>query len=178
MSYHFGQTVQSLILFMKFETTHLIHFSDLVENLLDNNFTLKLNTRGESMYPQIMSGDVVQISPLQKNSIEKGNIVVYRSGSSFVCHRLVRTYHKDNLLFCQTRGDSHTFNDPEFSSGNILGTVNIIEKQNKTISRIVLSAISNLLMKFGKIHGFVFTSFLSIKKKLSVLSVFQQPQKS
>jgi signal peptidase I len=151
---------------MKFETTHLLHFSDLVEDLIENNLTLRINTRGGSMYPQIMSGDVVLISPIHDNSLKKGKIVVYRSGSAFVCHRIVKTYQKDKLFLCQTRGDSHVINDPEFPCENVLGIVNSIEMKNFGILRKILFCVSNLLLKFGVVHGVIFSGYLSIRGRI------------
>jgi len=69
---------------------------------------------GRSMEPILHTGDLVVI--IKKKDINKGDIVVYRSSSKFIIHRVIDKYEVNGYYCYITKGDGNTipdFGDPQ-----------------------------------------------------------------
>jgi hypothetical protein len=91
---------------------------------------VRLQVSGASMLPSVWPGDVLTVHRRSAAEIPHGQIVLcYRNGG-FVAHRLVGR-RGDDLI---TRGDSHSFEDPAFSSDHVLGEVVSIRRGDRAVS--------------------------------------------
>lgn len=96
---------------------------DLVKHALDLHGRFKLKARGGSMFPVIRDGEVIEIIPIDPETIRVGDIVMtVFNNERYVIHRVVRFLKKECLIY--TKGDSIDAVDPPAGSDEFLGIVN------------------------------------------------------
>lgn len=88
---------------------------------------------GISMYPNLISGDVIIYKKVDFNAIEKGSIIVFNQGSTgfamldsimrpIVIHRVTDTVIQDGMAYYRTEGDNNEVEDQFLVKyDNILG---------------------------------------------------------
>jgi len=133
------------------------------EDLLINGYDVRINTRGSSMFPLIRTGDRIIVSPEKNPGI--GDIIVFKRNDEMVCHRLVRVFEKDNIIYFQTRGDSFFGLDEPVTVDQILGKVIRVEREDVYFVRRILLLFYPAL-RFGKLNAFVISALIRIKKYL------------
>ncbi len=87
--------------------------------------------KGRSMYPTLRTGDLVDVDPTEKETLETGDIVVFQKERELICHRLVEIHEKVSPHPLLTQGDATTHPDPPLSQQEILGKVISIERKGK-----------------------------------------------
>lgn len=130
------------------------------EALLNDGFTVRISTRGPSMFPLIMTGDKITIS--QGEYLGIGNLILFKRNNQMVCHRLVRVFEKQGIKYYQTRGDSFLNFDEPVTSDQILGRVIKIERENVSLMRRILLLIYPIL-KFSKMNAFVIAILIKLR---------------
>jgi len=102
---------------------------DLAAEVICQFGEVRLKVNGASMLPSVWPGDVLTVRRRSPGELLTGRIVLcYRDGA-FIAHRLVRK--QDNDLI--TRGDSHAFEDPAFSTDDLLGEVVSIHRGSRSV---------------------------------------------
>ena len=64
-----------------------------------------------SMQPDLMIGDIVIVKKCDKNDINVGDIISYRSGHSVITHRIVEFIESDGQTGYITKGDNNNVKD-------------------------------------------------------------------
>ncbi|MFH1857313.1 MAG: GNAT family N-acetyltransferase [Candidatus Omnitrophota bacterium] len=107
-----------------------LQLSDVPEvlDLLLASKKVRLTIEGYSMHPALRPGDRVEVSPLKKETLEKGDLAVFRGGGKLVCHRVVEIFDKEREKWVKTKGDAMSAADPPIRSEQIHGTVMRVER--------------------------------------------------
>lgn len=83
---------------------HSRAFGELADELVANGLGFRFQARGRSMLPTIQDGEILDVRPVKWTSVKVGDIVLFRDGTEFTAHRVLR--RKNDLIV--TRGDSGT----------------------------------------------------------------------
>lgn len=84
------------------------------------------------MLPLIKNGDTVTLSPLDDKSIQRGNIVLARSGSGrYYLHRIHRVYEERVEL----RGDGNPWQQEYVHVRNVFAELTSIDNTNSTFGK-------------------------------------------
>jgi signal peptidase I len=133
----------------------------MTENLLNDGIDVRISTRGPSMFPLISTGDKITIH--FEKDYEMGELIVFKRDGQMVCHRLVNIFEQDGKRYYQTRGDSFFGLDEPVTSGQILGKVIKIERENVSLPRRILLFIFPAL-RFGRLNAFVISALIKIRR--------------
>jgi hypothetical protein len=123
-------------------------FSDMIEETLDRDHSIRFRAPGDSMYPTICDGDVVTVMPIDTASITIGDIILYRHRSGVTAHRVMRILKRSEknsrsglkgpqdrssseTLDFLLRGDAAINDDAPVSSQQILGKLVSIERNGR-----------------------------------------------
>lgn len=102
---------------------------DLAIEALRSGHPVRLRLLGQSMKPRIMSGDIVEITPVaEPDQCEIGDVVcLARDDGRLVVHRLVGWLPTSQGTRILTRGDSRSEPDGPWNVDQLLGRVAIVE---------------------------------------------------
>jgi signal peptidase len=103
-------------------------------DLLSRGLGVRFRAPGTSMHPTIRHGDVITIEPVAPDNLKRGDIILYRSKSGFVAHRIMNMEERDGsrLTFC-LRGDASTTCDAPVKPEQVLGKVVCLEREHRII---------------------------------------------
>ena len=105
---------------------------DVSQEVLSRGLSLRVKSRGQSMYPLIKNGDTLLIEPMNAERLCPGDIAFYRlSSGSFVVHRFIKRASPGSLL---TNGDSLRHCDEFVAKEQVFGRVAQIESNNKSLN--------------------------------------------
>lgn len=136
----------------------------LSEHLLRDGMSVRISTRGPSMFPLIGTGDLITVRP--HGDVTVGDIILFRKGDEIICHRLVKVFEKDGRTYIQTRGDSYSVPDEPVSAEQVLGKVIRIERGDISFIRRVFIFLYPLL-RHGVINPLAGTLLRRMKRLLS-----------
>jgi len=125
-------------------------FSDMIEETLNRDHSIRFRAPGDSMYPTICDGDVVTVMPIDIASITIGDIILYRHRSGVTAHRVMRILKRSeensrsapkdsqNRSLSETlefvfRGDAAINDDAPVNSQQILGKLVSLERNGRRI---------------------------------------------
>jgi len=111
-------------------------FLAMCEELLERGHQVRIHARGESMKPNILDGDIVEVTPLANRLVGKGDIVLARTPDGLKLHRISKSLESGVV----TRGDAGQEND--LPATKLLGTVVVIERQG--IRRLASGPIAKI----------------------------------
>ena len=123
-------------------------FSDMIEETLNRDHSIRFRAPGDSMYPTIHDGDVVTVMPVETASIVIGDIVLYHHKCGVTAHRvkyILKRSEKDSRSALQGpqdrsiretleflfRGDAAIQYDDPIRADQILGKVVSIERNGR-----------------------------------------------
>jgi signal peptidase I len=124
------------------------------EEILQVGGNVAVRPTGSSMYPVIVTGDKLRISPPVE--LHKGDIILFRSGDLMVCHRIIRILRKDGKISYQTRGDSYLSSDEAVSAERVVGKVTRIDRGVCSPARKIL-LLMNPVLRFGRLNAVLFS---------------------
>ncbi|MFO7898707.1 MAG: S24 family peptidase [Planctomycetota bacterium] len=101
------------------------------EEILRAGHELRLPGTGSSMLPAIHPDSTLIIRPATGAEVRIGDIVVYRSGSELVAHRLVEKQWQAGGLVLRTKGDTHRRFDPPLPADQVLGRVVATQRRGR-----------------------------------------------
>ena len=96
---------------------------DIATSLLAENHSLSYKLRGNSMFPVLREGDVAEVIACEADYLKKGDIVVFKTESGLVAHRIIKIQKQNNALKFITRGDNSRQNDSPFGKEQLLGKI-------------------------------------------------------
>lgn len=107
--------------------------SQFVIDLLRQGYSVKLKVIGQSMYPSILSGSEVTISPIEKQEvrfIKQGELILCsveadQISTSWVLHRVIKNKYRSQLLIMG--GDRLPVNDEVRTYEQVLGRLSKLE---------------------------------------------------
>ncbi|MBW2063651.1 MAG: signal peptidase I [Deltaproteobacteria bacterium] len=104
-------------------------FQDLCTQLLVEGLGIRFMALGRSMYPTIREKDIITIAPIAPSEVKRGDIILYRSDSGIVAHRVLRVTTFQGTKNQFTMGPD-TWGKPREVIGveNVLGRVLHIER--------------------------------------------------
>jgi|WetSurSiteA1Bulk_404760.scaffolds.fasta_scaffold07337_2 signal peptidase I len=118
-------------------------FRLLAGDILSAGHKLRFQASGISMQPFIQDGDVLEITQVTGKPIRRGDVLLMEAVEErLLVHRVVKIRHKGVCPEYLIKGDSCTLPDGWFSSENILGRLEIVERGD---CRIDLSSNSQRL---------------------------------
>ena len=83
----------------------------------------------DSMNPIYYRGDAIIYKEVKPGEVKEKDILVFKSGSAIITHRVKKIIIDDNKIYFQTKGDNNDTEDIELvSSNNIYGVVKYVVK--------------------------------------------------
>ena len=104
-------------------------FAAIGEGLLKQGLAVRFSAHGQSMQPNILDGDSVEIVPINDRQLKRGDIALTCSDDGFRLHRVIGRDAATNEII--TRGDAGQENDSLPSA--VLGKAVAIERDGKRI---------------------------------------------
>jgi len=108
--------------------------AELLLQLLRAYGVMRFRALGSSMNPWIRHGDILTVRRVDAAKIRRGQVVFYRSGGSFLAHRVVGKVQQQNELLLVTRGDAVPSPDAPLAASHVLGRVIRIERGGRGIN--------------------------------------------
>ena len=105
------------------------HLLVMSEQLLRSGQSIRVQVGGNSMFPYIKKGEVIEIQPITIEKIKIGDVVVFHHTGKLIAHRVLKI-KPDSLL---TKGDSRSKFDPPVLAKNLLGKVMTIKTKSRKI---------------------------------------------
>lgn len=106
-------------------------FLELITELLQEGYKVNFSAPGHSMYPTIMANETIMVEPIDPGTVRLGDIVLYRTNSRLVAHRVIGIENEINDFVL--RGDASLTCDASVKSEQILGKVISIERNGCSI---------------------------------------------
>lgn len=107
---------------------------NLSGELLNDGVALRFRMDGYSMYPTFKAGSIGVVEKCNPKLLKRGDIVVFRSNSQLVAHRLINISQQDNKTYYTARGDKNRFYDKPFSEADLIGKIVSFSKKGNEIS--------------------------------------------
>lgn len=99
----------------------------LSERLLQRGLHVRINAGGQSMFPYLRPGDLLEVEPAKLLELKPGDIVVFRRGKNLIAHRLHRLEGSGETLTGVSIGDSGVWQDeplkPEMVPGRVVARI-------------------------------------------------------
>ena len=106
-------------------------FSDVAQALASAGISFRFKAVGQSMYPTILSGEMLHVEPISEHKLGRGDIVLFRSNGKFRAHRIVHA-KRDKFI---TRGDASLQDDGVVRRAEVLGLV--VAKESRETGKLV-----------------------------------------
>lgn len=117
-------------------------FADFVQEFIAQGQSFRFQARGGSMWPTIKDGELLHIQPIGKNSLRRGDIVLFNQGGRLKAHRIV-ALQTEHVV---TRGDACADSDGLVPQSDILGLVTA--KECSETGRIVSTVGRSAQLRF------------------------------
>lgn len=96
---------------------------ELAREQIAKGFPFRLTVYGSSMLPSIPSGSVVNVVQCAFDSLKLGDVVLFRSGGGFRCHRVIKELSGEGCARFHTRGDFTLNEDAPLTEEMFIGRV-------------------------------------------------------
>ncbi len=130
-------------------------FYALARQLTESGIAVRLRLYGQSMYPLLRDGDLVDIVPISPKQVRIGDIVFFRSGRRLLAHRVIKRTVEGRSVRLITQGDSlPTADRPIDDEADLLGRVEIVYRNGRAIrlDRGMIGLIGRLLAGHRWLH--------------------------
>src|SRR5690606_20802597 len=113
----------------------------LISRQLNEYGYLDIPSSGYSMYPSIRPGDVCQFSPVAREQLLLGDVLLYiNEEGKLIGHRLIRLTDSDAGLILECKGDTNNDPDMVMTYDRVLGKLVRIRRANRKGKMITISA--------------------------------------
>ncbi|AXJ02479.1 Peptidase S24 [Cyclonatronum proteinivorum] len=97
------------------------------EKLLKRGYHVRIKAGGQSMYPYLLNGDQLEVEPATLETLEPGDIVVFRRNQNLIAHRLHQVTGSGEHIRGLSIGDSGLSKDemltPDIVAGRVVARV-------------------------------------------------------
>lgn len=124
------------------------------EELLVEGKRVHVRVKGMSMFPWLLSRDVVCVQRVEKSLLTPGRVILFQETKGWVAHRLWSTDVKNNLFI--TRGDANLRKDKPIKYEEIKGIVTGVIHQKLFWSKWAVGKNGILLAKTAVITAPLF----------------------
>lgn len=137
---------------------------EVSERLLRRGYHVRINAGGQSMYPYLRSGDLLEVEPATLSELEPGDIVVFRRKKTFIAHRLHRKSGEGENLSGISIGDSGLRQDELLTPATVVGRVIARTRNGKQKPLRTPEALRNgrLMVRFYPVPHFLALTRLRI----------------
>jgi uncharacterized repeat protein (TIGR01451 family) len=147
-------------------------FAAVCEALLQRGVEVKFRAEGQSMQPNILDGDSIVVTPVDRLTLQPGEIALTRRDGEFRAHRVVARDGATGAIV--TRGDSGQQND--VAGAEIIGRVVAIERGRRRVSLTApgthfIHAVRTQMLRFWR-AGMLRTSRTSATLSAISLCIF------
>jgi len=111
-------------------------YQEIINTLLSQGKSIKITVRGMSMFPILLTTDVVLVKPVEPDDLKYGQVIVFKLGENLVVHRLVGRNLEKGLVY--TRGDGLQKRDKPVNVEDVVGIVVGIEKSRWRLAKIAI----------------------------------------
>ncbi|PYP89685.1 MAG: signal peptidase I [Blastocatellia bacterium AA13] len=126
-------------------------FLEQARQLLANNIPLEIRLTGGTMRPSIQDGDMVTVEPINDETIQTGDIILYHSiRDTAVIHRVVRVEKSSAERRVVTRADAAVQMDIPVPLHRILGKVKRVRRAGESLKMTGPSSPRNRLQAWLK----------------------------
>lgn len=101
----------------------------VVEGSLQAGRDITFTMQATSMYPMLMAGDKIVVSPAGAEMLKIGDIVLRKAenGSGWFAHRVIGLSWREGRFWLETKGDNNQTADPEWDAEKLLGVARAIQ---------------------------------------------------
>lgn len=104
-------------------------YVDLLRKVLERTGHVELPSVGDSMLPNILPGDTLEVTPLNRDQLQVGHVVVIPRSNRLVAHRVVEI-RGDTV---RTAGDNSFLLDQPARLSELLGCVCVVRRNGERI---------------------------------------------
>lgn len=122
----------------------------LVKAVIDNGNSIRFRVKGNSMFPFILNGATVMVSPCKHSELNRGDIVAFIDSNSnnLVIHRLLKI---GGSLF-ESKGDNCIRGDMPQPVEKIIGRITKIHNRNGLLCNTACLSYGKFISFFSE-HG-------------------------
>jgi signal peptidase I len=84
-----------------------------MEDILYHGKETVFRYRGKSMHPTLKEGMNICAEEVPVSSVRRGDIILYKSGSSLAAHRVIKILKEGAKTIFVTKGDNHAYVDAD-----------------------------------------------------------------
>jgi signal peptidase len=103
---------------------------DLIADVARSQGKVHLKVAGVSMVPALWPGDLLTVRRCEPEELQAGSIIVFRQNQRLVVHRLM--HWEDGRVVA--RGDAHFCLDRPAPASDVIGRVESIERDGRTVT--------------------------------------------
>jgi len=108
---------------MQTDDTNYSSLIDITDELLQSKGDVKLYVGGNSMYPHLQKKDYVTVAKRPFESLQKGDVIVFKRSAKYVAHRIIRIVKSSEGRQIITKGDSCKSADSPILKDNYIGKI-------------------------------------------------------
>ena len=102
-------------------------------DLLREGYGVRFRAGGASMHPNIRDGELITVDSLRGSSASVGDILLYRTDSGVIAHRVEQIDNLKAGTVYILRGDSAISRDKPVDASRVLGRVVAVERDGRKI---------------------------------------------
>jgi signal peptidase I len=129
--------------------------------------TFLFRTSGQSMWPFVRDGDRLIVRSVLASQLKSGDVVVYKTQDSVVCHRIVARSGSGQELYFLVRGDCSQGAPERVAASAIIGRVCGIARGDKTVQwqGSGFDITNKIILVVAPAIAFVFDFFNHFRRK-------------
>ena len=104
-------------------------FIEMANSLLSSGYCFRFRAEGTSMRPTIRHGETLTVEPVDLETVDPGDILLYRHGDRPVAHRVVEIRRKQTPVEFVLRGDAKAACDAPVAADHVMGRVRVPESR-------------------------------------------------
>jgi signal peptidase I len=104
-----------------------------VQDARPAGIVVRFRADGLSMYPAIRDGELITVGPVDADRIVRGDVLLCRSATRLLAHRVVAIAGHGNERVLQLRGDAKGACDAPVAVGDVVGRVLSVSRKGRAI---------------------------------------------
>lgn len=122
---------------------------ELVQTLLQQGVSLRIQVSGRSMLPFLKGGEIVKLCPANGSTPQLGDLLFQIDPQNKpIVHRLVRRRYIRKVLHLQTKGDNCNYLDKFVPVDQIIARVQAVEVTDSKTNKTVITDLDTVAMHY------------------------------